>query len=143
MEVSAYSGACGDQNICVNSEGQEGDWSKGSPSKAFCIRTDTFVAPADEKLMDFSGATFTTLLTSPDMKTQLMGAKVDVETEVSSPGDADRPGANNECMQYLSLTTDRLEINTTSIELSETRAIVRALALSLMTGVRLIIILVL
>lgn len=143
VEVIPYKGVCNDHEICVNSEGQEGDWSSGSSITAFCISTDAFVAPTDEHLMDLSGATLTTLLTSPDMQSPLMGAKIDVETEVTSSDGVDKQGVSKGCDHCLSLTTNNFEGNTTSIAVSESWMMIRAAALSSVAGIFLMIIMVL
>lgn len=141
VEVVAYRGSCGDHEICVNSEGREGDWSSGSSITAFCISTDALVASTDEDLIDLSGTTLTALLTSPDMTTPLKSANIDIKTEVSSSNGTIQHGIEKDCVQCLSVTTNKLVANTTSIALSETWLMARAVTLASMAGVLIMIIL--
>lgn len=140
-EVSTYNGTCDDKEICVNGPGQEGDWSKGVTITALCIKTDAFVAPNDAKLLEFSGTTLTTLLTSPDMKTPLMGVKIDVEAEFGTSDGTPRHIVSKECSNCLSLTTEKLESNTTSTVLSEAWMEVRAMSIASIAGSILMVIL--
>ena len=139
VEVTAYNRTCEDQEICVNGPGREGDWSTGSGITAYCVNTSAFVASTDAELADLSGTTLTALLTSPDMRTPFMGSRIDVETEVRTSDGEEKGAVSKECVQCVSLTTEKLSSNTTSIMLSETWVMGREMALSSVIGVLLMI----
>ena len=110
MEENVYFGSCADREICIDGRMRRPNDPDGPGLTAFCINMDAFSAANEPILPDGSNITLTTLLTSADMQTPLMGDRIDIETDViASTGQEEKPQVQ-ECLNCTSLTTEELTL---------------------------------
>ncbi len=117
MVETTYAGSCNDREICINGLKQETNDPVEPSAIAICVKMDAFTAANEALVPDMSGATLTTLLTSPDMESLLMGGAVEIETESVTQDGHEQKGSGKGCLNCTSLTTEELPSSIQPIDL--------------------------